>query len=89
MQVKALENFRENVKLAITELGINQYELADKAEISRPYLNRLLREKQEPSISVCDRISDALGFSFAALLSPPQVFRRMLQKNLAASIATH
>lgn len=85
--MKALEYFRENVKLAIEELGMHQYQLADEASISRPYLNRLLREKQEPSISVCDRIADALGFSFASLLSPPQVFKKQLQKKLSASIA--
>jgi len=87
MQVKALENFRENVRTAMTELSLTQDVLADRARISRPYLNRVLAGKQEPSITVCDKISDALSVSFALLLSTPQAFRRHLKKIMENAVA--
>lgn len=80
MQVKAAKHFRENLREALKVLDVTQDELAIKAEFSRPYINRVLAGRQDPSLPTCDSIADALGIPLAEMLAESAVFRRFLKK---------
>lgn len=82
--MKALQNFRTNVRHALDELDISQTSLAEKSGITRPYLNRILQGQHEPSLTTCEAIADAIGQSLAALLDSPKKFREILKKILVA-----
>ncbi|MBO5575547.1 MAG: helix-turn-helix transcriptional regulator [Ruminococcus sp.] len=58
------------IKEARKELDITQIELAEKAEISVPYLSKIEMGKSDFSISVLIRISEALQISTDKLLRP-------------------
>ena len=83
MHVQAVQNFRTNVRVAMSARGWSQERLAHEAELSRPFLNRVLQGKQEPSLEVCDRIADALHSELAALLSSPKKFLKILPGAIA------
>lgn len=74
--MNALANFRRNVRTAMEAAGLTQRAFAEKAGMSYPYINRILTEKVEPSLPMCDRIADKLGYSVAQLLSDPKKFSR-------------
>jgi transcriptional regulator with XRE-family HTH domain len=84
MHVQAVQNFRHNVRLAMAARQLSQEGLAHTAKLSRPFLNRVLQGKQEPSMEVCDRIADALKTPLAELISSPKKFL----KNLPTAIAS-
>ena len=58
------------IKEARKELEITQTELAEKANISVPYLSKIEMGKSDFSISVLIRISEALQISTDRLLRP-------------------
>ena len=81
--MQAVENFRVNVRTAMSHRELSQEDLAAKAQMGRPFLNRLLQGKQKPSLDVCDRIGDALGISVSDLVAPPKKFLKSLPKAIA------
>lgn len=81
--MQAVQHFRQNVKAAIVAAGISQSEFARRAELGRPFLNRVLRGHAEPSLDVCDRIADALGLDLMQLLSSPKKFPKKRPTALA------
>lgn len=83
MHVQAVQNFRVNVRVAMARAGMSQGSLAEKAKVSRPYLNRVLKDKQDPSLEVCDRIADALKLSVGDLLATPRKFLKILPGAIA------
>jgi transcriptional regulator with XRE-family HTH domain len=83
MRVQAVRNFRVNAKHAMQARGWSQYVLAEKTELSRPFINRVFQGKQDPSLEICDRIADALDLPLPDLLASPKNFL----KNLPAAIA--
>lgn len=84
MHVQAVRNFRSNVRSAMAARQMSQEVLAHAANISRPFLNRVLQGKQEPSMAVCDGIADALKTPLSELISSPKKFL----KNLPTAIAS-
>jgi transcriptional regulator with XRE-family HTH domain len=83
MHVQAVQNFRANVRSAMASLGWSQDKLATEAELSRPFLNRVLQGRQEPSLEVCDRIADALHSDLSELLGSPRQFLKNLPRAIA------
>lgn len=69
MNVTALQNFRNNVRTEAERQHISQRSLAELAGIAYPYLNRVLREKADPSLTICEKIAGALGFSLEDMLA--------------------
>lgn len=85
--MRALENFRMNLCEALQTLDVTQESLAEESSLSRPYINRVLAGKQEPSLTTCDKICDALGIPLAKMLDKTAVFRQFL-KNLERPVAS-
>lgn len=64
------------MRAAMEAAGLSQRALAEKAEVTHPYINRILTDKVEPSLPMCDRIADALKIPFAELISDPKKFSK-------------
>lgn len=63
--------FIENVKKLMTDLNISQTKLAEKTGLSQGGISDLLlNDGRSPSLEVCEKISEALGYPVAALLVP-------------------
>ena len=63
--------FIENVKQLMTDLNISQTKLAEKTGLSQGGISDLLlNDGRSPSLKVCEKISEALGYPVAALLVP-------------------
>ena len=69
---KKAELFRVNIRKHAALLGMTYADLAQKANISRPYLSRMLAGKSEPTLPVCEAIASAMGTSLEALLAETQ-----------------
>lgn len=74
MDVKEIENFRANLRIALEAKDLTQDQLADLAGLKGPYVNRVLRGKTEPSLSQCARLARAAGFPLIALLADSENF---------------
>ncbi|MBF0677308.1 MAG: helix-turn-helix transcriptional regulator [Devosia sp.] len=59
-----------NLRLLRTARNISQSELAHLAGIDRTYVSRLERVVENPSVSVLDKLSLALGVTTADLFAP-------------------
>lgn len=70
----AQDNFRTNLRTALEARTISQQKLAERAEMSQPYVNRVLQGKTSPSLMQCERMARAVGFPLIALLENPEVF---------------
>ena len=73
--VAALENFRANVRRTIEECNISQRDLAERAKLSVVHVNRILVEKAEPSLPVCESIAQALYAPLERFLVAPKFFK--------------
>lgn len=60
----------ERIRQARKELNISQTELAERADISVPYLSKIEMGKSDFGVSVLIRISEALQISTDKLLRP-------------------
>ncbi len=60
----------ERIKQARKELNISQIELAERANLSVPYLSKIEMGKSDFGVSVLIRISEALMLSTDKLLRP-------------------
>ncbi|HWT04867.1 MAG TPA: helix-turn-helix transcriptional regulator [Xanthomonadales bacterium] len=68
----AVEALRVNVVVERAIARLSQAQLAERAGISRPTLSKIERGvAPDVSISIIQRIADALGTSVAGLLVPP------------------
>lgn len=77
----ALENFRLNLRAALEFIGHTQDWLAIETGLSRPYINRLLQGKHDPTLPTCEKISDVLHVSLASMLGEPRDFQKTLKKS--------
>ncbi len=68
MVVQATDTFRENLRQMMESRDISQRDLAEMAKTGYPNLNRVLQGKQNVTLELADRISDALGISLTELL---------------------
>lgn len=74
--MKASSNFRANLRKAVAAAGVSQRELANDANVSYPYVNRVLNEHvTDPSIDHCEKLAAALGYSLADMLVSPREFK--------------
>lgn len=60
MASNTAERFRKNIAPLCKG---KQEEIADKAGISRVFLNRILQGKSEPSLGIAENIAKAVGVS--------------------------
>lgn len=58
-----MEEFIAAVTTEAERQQISIAELARRANVSRPYLHRVLGKLQTPTLEVAERIADALGLS--------------------------
>lgn len=58
-----------NVKRLREAKGLSQEELAFDAEMHRTYISGIERGKRNPTVTVVERLADALGTKASALLS--------------------
>lgn len=63
------ENFAENLQAAIERKGISQRELARMSKVHFVTINRILSREMDPSLTVCEKLADALG------IAPEKIFR--------------
>lgn len=61
--------FRKRLKSIMADKGVSQTELADRAEMARPYVNRLLQGKQVPRIDIVEKLAKSLDVPPTALFS--------------------
>lgn len=74
--MNATINFRKNLRTAMRKRGLSQRKIAEKADLSYPYVNRILRGRATPAIDICDTLADALGLSLNQMLRRPQEFAK-------------
>lgn len=74
-----LKNFRENLCHAIDESGMSKTAIAASAGIHRVTLHKILAGDFEPSLDMCERLADALGFS-----SPEDIFKKTTRRKRTA-----
>jgi len=63
--------FRENVKNYVKLRGMTYGQLAQRAQLSREWLSKMLHGRSNPTLPVCERIARALDLSLEALVSEP------------------
>jgi transcriptional regulator with XRE-family HTH domain len=64
----AKKNLAENMKRLRKERGWSQEALADESGLDRTYISGLERLTKNPTITVVQRIAEALGTTMGALL---------------------
>ena len=52
-------------------LGLSQGEVADRCDVSRVYINRILAAKSDPSLGIVDQLAKGLGVTVERLLRTP------------------
>jgi transcriptional regulator with XRE-family HTH domain len=72
MKVQSLNHFRTNLRALMAEREFTQRSIAEKAETSYAYINRVLTGKAHPALDFCDRIADALGVPLTDMLGKPK-----------------
>jgi transcriptional regulator with XRE-family HTH domain len=60
----------EAIKAIREPLGIAQFELAERAGISRSHMNKIEKGVEQPAIETAARIARALGVPLAAITYP-------------------
>lgn len=56
-----------NIRATRINKGLTQIELAEKAEIAQAYLSEIENGKTKPSLTVLERLADALDVSIVEL----------------------
>ena len=69
-----LENFRENLRSAMDERGMDQQDLSRESGVHYVTISRVLSGKQDPTVSVCERLAKAVGLrADLVFLSPEKI----------------
>lgn len=68
------EYFCNNVRTARLAIGLTQGRLAEKLQVSRPYIAQIEGGRRVPSLDIVERFADALGLKSHELLLPPKKF---------------
>ena len=74
MDMKAAENFRINLRVALESRDMTQQQVAQLGQMSLAYVNRVLRGHTNPSLDQCERLARAVSFPLIALLTSPEQF---------------
>lgn len=67
-----LNNFRENLKSAMDERGMDQQELARQSGVHYVTISRILTGKQDPTVSVCEKLAQAAGIRADLVFLTPE-----------------
>lgn len=67
--MQASKNFAANLRQIMETRGISQRRMADMSGVTFAYINRILLEKNVPSLDVCEKISSALDVDLAKLIT--------------------
>lgn len=69
-----LQNFRDNLRDAMQERGLDQQDLAKKSGVHYVTISRILGGKQDPTVTVCERLASAAGIrADLVFLSPEKI----------------
>jgi DNA-binding XRE family transcriptional regulator len=68
-----LQNFRENLRRVIDEAGSSKTSVAKSAGIHRVTLHKILAGEFEPSLEMCEKLAESLGFR-----DPEEIFKKSL-----------
>lgn len=74
-----MKHFIENVQCLLRARGMTQGELASRARIPRPNINRILNGTENVSLDRAARIADAFGISLSDLLD--ENLKKMVASN--------
>ncbi len=66
-----LQNFRENLRRVIEQTGKSKTSVANEAKIHRVTLHKILAGEFEPSLEMCEKLAESLGFR-----DPEDIFRK-------------
>ncbi|MBW3599431.1 MAG: helix-turn-helix domain-containing protein [Planctomycetes bacterium] len=78
------KRFVANLRLVCSERGSIQ-EIAERADVARGYLSRVLHGKQVPSLDVASQIAEAAGLSLSEMVKEPAIFSKKHGKKFAAA----
>lgn len=70
----ALNNFQINLKQAMQAQGLSQRHVATLANVSHPYVNRVLNGLTVPALPHAEKLAQAVGYSLADMISAPKIF---------------
>lgn len=87
MEMREFERFRLNLDAAMEATGTSQRTLAALVGVSYPHLNRILRGKAVPSISLCGELAGAAGYTLQELLDDPREFAKRAKKDAERAAA--
>jgi len=78
--VQAMKNFRANLSFALENRGISYRKFAaDYCKLTFIYIYRICNPndegKPEPSLEVCDKIANSLGYELTDMLLPAKQFK--------------
>jgi transcriptional regulator with XRE-family HTH domain len=66
----AMQAFSENVKFLLTVENLTIQELADRCDMRRSYLSRLIHGHHSPSLDVIEKIANSLGVKPHEIITP-------------------
>ena len=66
--MSAKENFRMNLQSVMDRNGISQYQLSKATCISRPYINKVLLGKTNPTLPYCEKLADGVRVPLQTLV---------------------
>ena len=67
-------NFRDNLRSAMEEHGIDQQDLAKLSGVHYVTISRILAGKQDPTLTVCEKLAKAAGIrADLVFLSPEKI----------------
>ncbi len=72
-EVPLADNFADNLQAVLNKKSMSQRELARLSGVHFVTINRILSREMDPSLSVCEKIVVALGFS------PEKFFRESVK----------
>lgn len=67
-----LTNFVENIRAALAKSKMTKTEIAERAGVHRVTIHKILSGEIEPSLELCEKIADGLGFS-----PPEKIFQKI------------
>lgn len=70
----ANNNFRVNFRVAMESRSLSQRDVADRAETSVSYVNRVLQGHVSPGLDQAEKLAKAVHFPLIALLDSPKNF---------------
>lgn len=73
VESKLHKTFMENVRARRLELGLTVQQMAERLGVSQPSYTQIEMGRRVPTLSVVERVSQALGIAAAALLMPREV----------------